>query len=73
MKYILTATLPEQVETMVLDEDNDQNAVFHAIHTVMTKAFAERTGPWAMGEVTLTDEQGNSIMRPMPAKIAEEA
>jgi hypothetical protein len=73
MKYILTATLPEHDETYVFDADDRDQAVFQAVHVVMTKAYEERKSAWALGEVTLTDETGEQVMAPMPSKIAEES
>lgn len=66
MSYTLTATLGNKTETVVLDTTED-DAIFDAVNIIMDRAYADKTGPWAVGAITLTDPEDN-VIQSMEAK-----
>ena len=66
--YILTATLgsvSEQVE--LVGHPDDDSATMEAIFIIMDNAYEDKTGPWALGSITLADTAGN-VIQTMAAK-----
>jgi hypothetical protein len=67
MRYKLNATLGKPIAQVILNEDSDKDATMSAFFIIMDKAYADKSGPWAMGAITLTDPAGN-IIHTMAAK-----
>jgi hypothetical protein len=67
MRYKLNATLGKPISQVIINEDSDKDAAMSAIFIIMDKAYADKSGPWAMGAITLTDPNGN-VIQSMAAK-----
>ena len=67
MSYTLEAVLDTTIAEVILDSESDEQAVLDAIEVIMDNAYADKSGPWAVGEITLTDPAGN-ILQSMAAK-----
>lgn len=67
MSYTLEAVLDTTIAEVILDATSDEEAVMDAIGVIMDNAYADKSGPWALGEITLTDPAGN-ILQSMAAK-----
>lgn len=66
-RYTLTAELNGEQKSAPLDARNDGEAMMEAISTILSRAFDDKQGAWALGKITLTDSTGNLIGE-MPAK-----
>ena len=67
MSYTLEAVLDTTITEVILDATSDEEAVMDAIGVIMDNAYADKSGPWALGKITLTDPSGN-ILQSMAAK-----
>jgi len=67
MDYKLTATLENKVATRGIMAVDDADATFAAINYIMDAAYKNQTGPWALGKIALTNENGELIQE-MEAK-----
>ncbi len=65
--YKLEAVLGDRVETIHLKSFEDSEAIGDAIHVILDEAYEDKTGPWAMGAITLTSPDGE-IIQTMDAK-----
>lgn len=65
--YLLSADLDERVEMKMLAAEDAEQAMMEAIPLILDYAFADKTGPWAVGHILLTDEGGN-VVAEMDAK-----
>lgn len=66
MQYRLTAELNGKKSTVSLDTTED-DAIFDAVNIIMDRAYADKTGPWAVGAIELIDPAGN-VIQSMEAK-----
>lgn len=67
MSYKVEAALGNTIEEVILESMSDDRAVIEAIDVIMDNAYADKSGPWAIGEITLTDPAGN-VLQSMAAK-----
>ncbi len=66
--YQLTATIDSNNdEAYVFEASSDDEATMTAIGYIMDTAYADKTGPWAKGAITLADPEGN-VIHTMDAK-----
>ena len=65
--YKLTAEDAESNVIYYFDAPSDDQAVMEAIHTILDKSYEDNSGPWALGAITLTDQNGN-VLQSMDAK-----
>ena len=65
--YQLTAMLNSKGEDYLFEASSDDAATMDAIGVIMDNAYADKTGPWALGAITLTDPEGN-VIHTMAAK-----
>ena len=65
--YKLTAANDSDHIIHYFDASSDDQAMMEAIHTIMDKAYEDKAGPWAIGAITLTDQNGN-VLQSMDAK-----
>lgn len=65
--YLLSADLDERVEMKMLAAEDAEQAMMEAIPLILDYAFADQTGPWAIGRILLTDNGGN-VVAEMDAK-----
>ena len=66
--YQLTATIDSSRDVAyVFEASSDEEATMTAIGVVMDNAYADKSGPWAKGAITLIDPTGN-VLHTMAAK-----
>jgi len=65
--YVLSATQDEFTEYTRIDADNDLDATMQGIAIVLDRAYSDKEGLWATGEITLRAPDG-LIIQHMPAK-----
>ncbi len=66
--YQLTATLGSGRDVAyVFEASSDEEATMAAVGVVMDNAYADKSGPWAKGAITLIDPTGN-VLHTMAAK-----
>jgi hypothetical protein len=65
--YLLSANLNELTEMKLLAAEDAEQAMMQAIPMILDFAFEDKTGPWAVGHVRLSDESGN-VVAEMEAK-----
>ena len=65
--YTLTASLGEDFRISPVFADNDTEATFTAIGEIMDKAYQNKDGIWALGNIKLLSPSGE-LLREMPAK-----
>ena len=65
--YYLTAELDKELEKELVIADCDNEATLMAIDVIMSRAFLNKAGAWAIGKITLSDSKGKTL-REMPAK-----
>ena len=65
--YQITAMLNSTGEDYLFEAESDDQATMTAIGIIMDNAYADKTGPWAKGAITLTDPDGN-VLHTMDAK-----
>ena len=65
--YTLTAELGDLLATNQLGAYSDEEATSYAIHVIMENAYEDKSGPWALGAITLTGPEGN-VIHTMEAK-----
>lgn len=65
--YVLSATQAEFTEYTRIDADNDLDATMQGIAIVLDRAYSDKEGLWATGEITLRAPDG-LIIQHMPAK-----
>jgi len=65
--YKLTAENDSEHIIHYFDASSDDQAVMEAIHTILDKSYEDKAGPWAIGAITLTDQNGN-VLQSMDAK-----
>ncbi len=70
--YRLTATLEGRTQTITYHADDVADAYMTGIHHVLACAYANKAGPWAVGEITLQDDT-NEVLAVMPAKTRDHA
>lgn len=66
MIYTLVATLGNRVQKETFSASDDMEATMNAISIIMDEAYADNRGPWAIGEITLANN--DKIIHSMPAK-----
>jgi hypothetical protein len=66
--HTLEATLHGKTETVTMDGmPDDFAATMYAVDIIMDKAYADKTGPWALGAITLKAPDGE-VIHTMDAK-----
>lgn len=66
MQYKLTAENSDERIVHYFDTTED-DAIFDAVNIIMDRAYADKTGPWAVGAIELIDPAGN-VIQSMEAK-----
>jgi hypothetical protein len=59
--YQITAMLNSTGEDYLFEAESDDEATMTAIGIIMDNAYADKTGPWAKGAISLIDPEGNVI------------
>jgi hypothetical protein len=69
MMFTLTALLDGYPgEVVSFDTEDSLAATIEGTMIILDKAYVDKQGPWAKGEITLRDEDGNVLHR-MDAKV----
>ena len=65
--YEIHATLGNQISGVTFSAPSDDEAIIEAVNIIMDRAYDDKSGPWAVGSVALTNSEGE-ILQTMEAK-----
>lgn len=66
--YRLTANLGTVLVSSNFEASDDDDATFWAIGKILERAHADRTGPWALGAITLIEVPSGRLLHEMASK-----
>lgn len=66
-RYVLTATKDGHTNAHVIKADSTLTATVEAIAYILDKAYDDKTGSWATGNIKLIDPNG-TVIQEMEAK-----
>ena len=60
-RYVLTATLNGKTNAKIFQAEDTLEATVEAIHYILGRAYDDKAGPWAVGNIRLYDPRGQMI------------
>ena len=65
--YEIHATLGSRISGVTFSASSDDQAILEAVDIIMDRAYDDKTGPWAMGAISLVNSDGE-VLQSMEAK-----
>jgi|DEB0MinimDraft_3_1074331.scaffolds.fasta_scaffold372701_2 hypothetical protein len=59
--YEIHATLGRQISGVTFSAPSDDQAIMEAVDIIMDRAYDDKSGPWALGSIALTNSQGETL------------